>query len=490
MAKRVSSDHMKFIARIAGPLMAILIALLVDIPAQPHAPAMLGIAAWMAIWWISECVPIAFTALIPLLAFPLTGIVTGREIAPRYVNSIIFLFIGGFLIAQALERTGLHKRLALALLSRLHASPLQLAAGFSIATAMLSMWISNTATTMLMVTIAIPLLARLEEEHGKKMIAPIATAFLLVIAYSANIGGMGTPVGTAPNLVFLEAVRAHAPNVIPSFLQWMMVGIPMVIAGLAVLFLVLGPQLAKLPWKASSADSLHIERAALGPWQREEKIVAWVLSMTAMAWMSRKGIHAESFTLPGWASLLPYKGVDDGTVAMFGAAWLFLLRGNNGKAVLNGESFLKLPWDIVLLLGGGFALAYGMQHAGASAWLGTRLEFLAGLPVPLMMLGIALIMTFLTEITSNTAITQVMLPILAAAALSNHMDLLLVLLPATLSASCAFMLPVATPPNAIVFGTHQVPMRAMARAGIKLNLIMAIIVTVVVVLLRPLLPTT
>ncbi|MDQ6959511.1 MAG: SLC13 family permease [Mariprofundaceae bacterium] len=479
---------MKNIARITGPIVALLIALLVDIPAHPHAPAMLGVAAWMAIWWISECVPIAFTALIPLIAFPLAGIVTGREIAPRYVNSIIFLFIGGFLIAQALERTGLHKRLALALLSRLHVGPLQLAAGFSLATALLSMWISNTATTMLMVTIAMPLLTRLSEEHGREALAPMATAFLLVIAYSANIGGMGTPVGTAPNLVFLEAVRAHAPELTPSFLQWMTVGIPMVIAGLLVLFLVLGPQLARLPWKASDADSLHTERTALGPMRREEKIVAWVLFLTAMAWMSRKGIHAESFTLPGWASLLPYKGVDDGTVAMFGAAWLFLLRGSHGKPVLNGESFLKLPWDIVLLLGGGFALAYGMQHAGASAWLGTQLEFLAGLPVPLMMLGIALVMTFLTEITSNTAITQVMLPILAVAAIGNHMDLLLVLLPATLSASCAFMLPVATPPNAIVFGTHQVSMHTMTRTGIKLNLIMAIVVTGIVLLFRPLLP--
>jgi len=479
---------MKSIARIMGPVTAILIAYLMDIPAHPHAPAMLGVAAWMAIWWISECTPIAFTALIPVIIFPLAGIVSGREIAPRYVNSIIFLFIGGFLIAQALERTGLHKRLALALLSRLHASPLQLAAGFSIATALLSMWISNTATTMLMVTIAMPLLARLSEEHGKEALAPMAASFLLIIAYSANIGGMGTPVGTAPNLVFLEAVRAHASNIVPSFLQWMTVGVPMVIAGLLVLFLVLGPQLARLPWKPSDADSLHAERAALGSMRREEKIVAWVLGITAIAWMSRKGIHAESFILPGWASLLPYKGVDDGTVAMFGATWLFLLRGSNGKAVLSGESFLKLPWDIVLLLGGGFALAYSMQHAGASAWLGGHLEFLSTLPLPLMMLGIALAMTFLTEITSNTAITQVMLPILAAAAIGNHMDLLMVLLPATLSASCAFMLPVATPPNAIVFGTHQIPMRTMARAGIRLNLIMVIVVTAIVLLFRPLLP--
>jgi len=482
--------NVKRFARVAGPAAAIGIAFSLHIPAHPHAPAMLGTAACMAIWWISECVPIAFTALLPLIAFPLAGIVSGGQIAPHYVNSIIFLFVGGFLIARALESTGLHKRLALTLLTRLHAGPVQLAAGFSLATAFLSMWISNTATTMLMVTIAIPVLSRLTEEHGREALAPMAAYFLLIIAYSANIGGMGTPVGTAPNLVFLEAMRIHAPELTPSFLEWMMVGVPVMIAGLLVLFIVLGKRLASLPWQASDADALQAEREALGPMKRGEKIVAWVLTMTAIAWMSRKGIHAQSFIIPGWAVLLPYQGVDDGTVAMFGASWLFFLRGNNGRPVLGGDTFLKLPWDIVLLLGGGFALAFGMQQAGASAWLGAQLGGLSTLPLPLMMLGIALIMTFLTEITSNTAITQVMLPILAAAAIGNHLDLLLVLLPATLSASCAFMLPVATPPNAIIFGTHQVPMSRMVRTGIRLNLVMAIVVTVMILLLRPLLPGT
>jgi len=246
-------------------------------------------------------------------------------------------------------------------------------------------------------------------------------------------------------------------------------------------------RLAGVAWQASDTSILRRDRTALGPMRREEKIVGWVLGLTALAWMSREGIHAESFNIPGWASLLPYQGVDDGTVAIFGAAWLFLLRGNDGRAVLGGEAFGKLPWDIVMLLGGGFALAYGMQHSGASQWLGEELDFLSGLPLPLMMLGIALAMTFLSEVTSNTAITQVMLPILAAAALSNQMDLLIILLPATLAASCAFMLPVATPPNAIVFGTHQVPMREMMRAGIRMNLTMAIVVVAMVLVIRPLL---
>ena len=449
---------------------------------------MLAVALWMAIWWISECVPLGMTALIPLIAFPLLGIATGKEIAPRYFNSIIFLFIGGFLIAQAMENCGLHKRIALNMLSRLHASPLQLAMGFAGATAFLSMWISNTATAMLMVTIALPLLKRLMEEHDAEEVGPMAATFLLIIAYSANIGGMGTPVGSPPNLVFLENMRISMPNAVPSFLEWMMIGIPMVIVGLIVLFVVLGPRLAKLPWKGSDGTQLKQSLHELGRMRLEEKLVAWVLTITALLWMTRSGIQSEGLDVPGWSSLLPYKGVDDGTVAIFMASLLFLFRGENGCSVLGREAFPKLPWDIVLLFGGGFALAYGMQHSGLSFWIGEQLEFLKSVPLPLMMLAVAMSIIFLTEITSNTATTQVMLPILAAASLANGLDAMSVMLVATIGASCAFMLPVATPPNAIIFGSGLVPMHAMVRAGIRLNLIMIIVVTAMVFLLRPLLP--
>lgn len=477
------------LARIAGPASALLCLFAVDISGHPAAAAMLAIAVWMAIWWITECVPLALTALLPLILFPLFGIVSGKAIAPKYLNSIIFLFIGGFLIAQAMENTGLHKRIALNMLARLHASPLQLAIGFSIATAFLSMWISNTATTMLMVTIALPLLQRLMEEHGSEQIAPIASSFLLIIAYSANIGGMGTPVGTAPNLVFLENMRIAAPAATPSFLEWMMIGIPMVLLGLIVLFLFLGPRLAKLPWQQSDGSAIKQSLKELGRMRFEEKAVAWVLTITALLWMSRQGIESEGFTIPGWASLLPYQGVDDGTVAILMASLLFLFRSNHSGTILNSDSFRRLPWEIVILLGGGFALASGMQSSGLSAWIGSQLAFFSSVPLPVMMLCIAAVIIFLTEITSNTATTQVMLPILAAVSLASVLDITSILLVATLAASCAFMLPVATPPNAIVFGSGFVQMKHMVRAGFRLNFVMIIVVTTVVYLIRPLLPS-
>ncbi|HEB63862.1 MAG TPA: SLC13/DASS family transporter [Gammaproteobacteria bacterium] len=480
--------NIKHVARLLGPLLAIACPLFIDIPGHPQAAFMLGIALWMALWWLTECVPLAVTALIPLIAFPLSGIATAKETAPRYMTSIMFLFVGGFLIAQALERTGLHKRLALVVLSRFHQSPFQILAGFAFTAAFLSMWISNTATTMLMVTIAIAVLSRLDDLFSSTQMNLFATVLLLTIAYSANIGGMGTPVGTVPNLVFLENVRTSAPELVPSFVQWMMVGVPMVIIGLMVVLFMMGRKVRTLHWQAGSVDHLHDELRSLGPLQRDEKFVGWVLGLTALAWMTRQGIKGDDFSIPGWSSLLPYPGVDDGTVAIFSALLLFLIPIRHGQPVLGKDAIGKLPWDILVLLGGGFALAMGMQGSGLSLWIGEQLSFLSVVPLPLMLLGIAMVIIFLTEITSNTATTQVMLPVLAGVALATDQDLIALLLTTTLAASCAFMLPVATPPNAIVFGSQRIQIKEMIKAGIRLNLIMLVVIVSVVWFLRPLLP--
>ena len=475
-------------ALLLGPALGLLAPLLVEMPDHPRAPAMLGIVLWMAIWWLTECVPLAVTALIPLIAFPLAGIASARETAPRYMTSIMFLFVGGFLIAQAMERSGLHRRIALGILTHLHGSPLQLLAGFALTTAFLSMWISNTATTMLMVTIAMAVISRLDKALETGQLALLAPALLLAIAYAANIGGMGTPVGTVPNLVFLENMRVHAPEAVPSFLQWMLVGVPMVLAGIGLVLLLFLRRLRGMDWAGEAVRELGHERETLGPMRRDEAFVAWVLGLTALAWMTRQGIRGEGFQIPGWSALLPHPGVDDGTVAMAGALLLFLVPVREGRPILGHQAIGRLPWEILILLGGGFALAMGMQGSGLSAWIGEQARFLSGVPLPLVLLGIAVAIVFLTEITSNTATTQVMLPILAAVALSSDYDLTTVLLGATLAASCAFMLPVATPPNAIVFASGRVPMQAMARAGLRLNLTLPFVILAVVWWVRPLLP--
>ena len=478
----------KQIARFLGPLVGIGVPLLLDIPGHPHADAMLGVVLWMAIWWLTECVPLAVTALLPLILFPLSGIASAKETAPRYMSSIMFLFVGGFLIAQAMERCGLHQRIALLILSRLHRSPLQILLGFALTTAFLSMWISNTATTMLMVTIAIAVLSRLDKLFDHNTMLLLASTLLLTIAYSANIGGMGTPVGTVPNFVFLENMRLIDPALVPSFMQWMMVGVPVVMVGLTIVVVTLGRRVKALPWSKQAMEGVHDELSSLGDMRRDEKFVAWVLGLTALAWMTRKGISGDSFSLPGWSSLLPYPGVDDGTVAMLAALVLFLIPIRAGKPILGHEAIGRLPWEILLLLGGGFALAMGMKGSGLSQWIGEQLAFLSVVPLPLMLLGIALVITFLTEVTSNTATTQVMLPVLAAVAAASGLDATQTLLVATLAASCAFMLPVATPPNAIIFGTERVTMAAMMKVGIRLNIIMPLVIVAMVLMLRDLLP--
>ena len=478
----------KQVALLVGPLLVVVVPIVIDIPGHPQAAFMLGIALWMALWWMSECTPLAATALIPLIAFPLTGIATAKETAPRYMTSTIFLFLGGFLIAQAMERSGLHRRIALFVLSRWHASLTQIVCGFAVATAFLSMWISNTATTMLMATIAMALLSRLEEAFDADQMRTVASAFLLTIAYAANIGGMGTPIGTPPNLVFLETMKVHAPGKAPSFLQWMFLGVPVVIAGLGALYLLLGRRLRSLPWSTSAVGSIDAEIKTLGPMQREERFVATVLGLTAFAWMTRQGIQGDGFSLPGWSALLLYAGVDDGTVAIAASLSLFVIPLKEGRPVLDRDAFGRLPWGILLLFGGGFALAMGMKRSGLSGFIGSQMAFLTNVSPLFMMFGIALVVTFLTEITSNTATTQVLLPILAAVSLGSQQDVTLFLATATLSASCAFMLPVATPPNAIVFGTNRVPMRDMMRAGLKLNLIMPFVIVSIVWIVRSLLP--
>ena len=465
-----------------GPAAAIALLVFADLdPSRPAATPMAAVAVWMAVWWITEAVPLAATALLPVALYPLLGIMSGRAVAPVYFNSIIFLFLGGFVVALAMERWKLHRRIALAVILAVGGHARGVLMGFMAAAAFLSMWISNTATTMMMVPIAGAVIRRVEKHHPGPGSRRFGVALLLGTAYGASVGGLATLIGTPPNPLFvsnLALLFPAAPEV--SFASWMILGLPLSLLMLAAAWLVLtaGFRLGRLRGLIDRSV-FEQERRRLGPMSWEEKIVLADFVLLAALWLTRAGLDLGATRLPGWSDLLPHGHLlDDGTVAIAVALLLFLApsRERPGR-IMDWPAARNLPWGVVLLFGGGFALAHGFTASGLTLWLGERLAGLDALPPPVLVISICLGMTFLTELTSNTATTQMALPVLAAAAVGIDANPLLLMVPATLSASCAFMLPVATPPNAIIFGTGRVRIADMVRVGIVLNLVGAVLIT-------------
>ncbi len=469
---------------IAGPAAALLLLLFADLdPAHPAATAMAAVAVWMAVWWMTEAAPLPVTALLPLVLYPVLGIMAGKATAPYYVNSIIFLFLGGFLVALAMERWKLHRRIALAIILAVGGGPQRIVLGFMIAAGFLSMWISNTATAMMMAPIAVAVAKRCGRDGREADAARFGAALLLGTAYGASIGGLATLIGTPPNPLFvsnLALLYPGAPEV--GFASWMVLGAPLSVVFGLITWGVLG-RVFRLDRLDGLVDHglFRQEREALGPMAFEEKVVLIDFALLAVLWLTRKGLTVGSLDLPGWSSLLPHGAlIDDGTVAVALALVLFVIPSKRGGRVMDWEAARNLPWGIVLLFGGGFALAAGFTQSGLTVWLGERMHGLASLPPALLVMGVCLTITFLTELTSNTATTQMALPVLAGMAGATGLNPLLLMVPATLSASCAFMLPVATPPNAIIFGTGRVSIRQMARTGLVLNLIGAVLITAAV----------
>jgi sodium-dependent dicarboxylate transporter 2/3/5 len=492
MNQAKSGDTIKKVSLFAAPILSLLFILFFDLsPGHPEITYTAAIAFLMAVWWITETIPLAVTALIPLVLFPAFGIMDGKAVSNQYINHIIFIFVGGFMVALAMERWNLHKRLALRVLMLFGAHPRYILMGFMLAAALLSMWISNTATTMMMVPIAIAIVSRLEEILGKEKVRKFAVGIFLGIAYSASVGGVATLIGTPPNLVLVRIFSTSFPNAPEiSFAQWFFFAFPISIVFLFIVWLLLA--LVFCPAKGMSIDKQIFvkQHKALGPISFEERVVLVVFFVLVFLWMFRSDIPIGGFTIPGWSGLFPKaKFINDGTVAVAMAFILFLIpskkRENGSGKIMDWKTAAKLPWNIVLLFGGGFALAAGFKNSGLSTWLGERLEGLGSLPPILIVCCICLFVTFLTELTSNTATAQILLPILAALAVSMKVNPLLLMIPGTLSCSFAFMLPVATPPNAIVFGTERLRVSDMARMGVVLNLIGAIVVTIAVFLLNP-----
>ncbi len=453
-------------------------------PTNSKITIMAAIAVLMAVWWITEAVPLAATSLIPLILFPLFGLLDADEIASSYINSIIFLFLGGFMIALSMERWGLHKRVALRIITMFGGSPVSIIIGFMIASASLSMWISNTATTIMMLPIALAIIFKMENEFGAEKVHNFSVTLLIGIAYSCTIGGLGTLVGTVPNLAFVKILKIlfpEAPEI--GFGQWMMLGIPISVLMLIVSAFLLTKIYFKVD-KALKIDKKFIreEYEKLGPLSFEEKTISIIFALTAFLWIFRSDLNLGFLTIPGWSNLLPYSGfVNDGTVAITMAFILFLIPSKKeNTTLLDNKVFSKIPWGIILLFGGGFALANGFSSTGLSTFIGEQLTGMKSLSHIFIIMATAATISFLTELTSNTATTQMILPILASVAIAMGMNPLLLMLTATLSASMAFMLPVATPPNTIIFASSRIKVTEMVKAGFALNLLGVIIVTLIV----------
>jgi sodium-dependent dicarboxylate transporter 2/3/5 len=478
-----------YIGLLLGPALFIIILIFFDLePSNPIVTRTAAVAVLMAVWWLTEAIPIAATALIPMALFPALGIMSGRAVAPIYFNYIIFLFIGGFIIALAMQKWNLHRRIAIRIIILIGASPRKVILGFMCATAFLSMWISNTATTMMMVPIAAAVLDKIEDTFGKDVLGRFPVALLIGIAYAASIGGIATLIGTPPNLVLIRILKISFPDAPEiSFASWMAFGLPFSIVFLLIAWRLL--LLIFVPRKSvfrSEASIFREEYKKLGKIKYEEVVVLITFLALALLWIFSNDIVIGNFVIPGWTRIMPESGyIDDGSVAIFMALLLFLIpsRTKEKGRLMDWKTARRLPWGIVILFGGGFALAAGFKESGLSDWLGGQLGGFSYFPALIIILMVCSGMTFLTEMTSNTATTQMILPILASIAVAIKMNPLMLMIPATLSASCAFMLPVATPPNAIIFGTGRITIGNLARAGFLLNLIGIFLVTLAVYLL-------
>ena len=445
---------------VLGPLLATGVSTLIynfDV-LEMDAAITLGIALWTALWWIFETVPIPVASLLPLSLLPLFGILSPKVVGEKYGHPLVLLLLGGFLLSKAMEKSGAHRRIALMMVNACPSGEKFLILGFMTATAFLSMWISNTATTLMMLPMA---LAVIQGSQNKKLTIPL----LLGIAFAANVGGIGTPIGTPPNLVMIGAYKDMGFTEL-SFSQWMKFGVPVTIIMVLVIWL----------WLSRGITGKNqIELPNPGNWQSAEIRTLIVFALTALAWISR----SEPFG--GWKTWLDLPNANDASVAFLAVIALFCTPSGNSKKdrLLDWKTANKIPWGMLVLVGAGLCLGEGFKQSGLSAKIAGVFSGIENLHLMGLLLGVCLLVTFLTEMTSNTATTNVLMPILGAAATASNIDPILLMIPAAMSASCAFMLPVATIPNAVVFGTGEVTVKRMAREGLVLNLLGALIISAI-----------
>lgn len=470
----------RLVSLIAGPVAFLLVRYLVQPEGMsPEANAVLASTAWVAIWWITEAIPIAATALLPIILFPLSG---GQDLAPTtasFGHRLIFLYVGGFLLAIAIEKWSLHRRIALNVIRLIGVNASTIILGFMVATAALSMWISNTATAVMMLPIGMAIVAqiKLSPAADERETDRFGKALMLGIAYSASIGGMATLIGTPPNLVLAGAVQ-EIYGVEISFTRWMAFGLPISLVLLAICWF----YLTRFAFKFGNADlpggraEIDQQLRKLGRLSPEESLVLAVFALTAVAWIGRSFIQQLGF----------FSRLDDTIIAMVAGITMFVLPSRKaGTPLLTWEDTQKLPWGIVLLFGGGMALASGFKSSGLALWIGSQMTLLDGVALFVLVVTLVAAVNFLTEITSNLATTSMLLPILAPMAMSIDVHPLLLMVSATVAASCAFMLPVATPPNAVVFGSGYLRIPDMVRVGLAMNVISIGLLSVFIYFLLP-----
>lgn len=441
----------------------------------------LGLGLLMAIWWSTEPVPMAITSIMPMILMPLAGIASIKDATAPYADPIVFLFFGGFLLSNALRRWHLHRRIAFSVISMVGVSPRRIILGFMIATAFLSMWITNTSTTMLMLPVAMAVIDALENEtENPSLVRPFALALLLGVAYSSSIGGMGTLIGTAPNALLAGYMREQHNFDVP-FAGWMAIGLPVVFVFIPIAWLIL-TRIA-FPVSANLVDGAQsralIERLTVtGAMRQSERRVALLLLATALLWIIRPFID----------HIPPFTALSDTGIAVIAAAALFFIpcgEPNEKRFLLTWEEAQDIPWHVLLLFGGGLSLAAAMTTSGLAQWIGDGLGQLGALPLIVFVMLLVATVVLLTELASNTAIVAAFLPIVAAVAVQTNLDLITIATALTIAASCAFMLPVGTPPNALVFSVGRVRVADMMWAGVWLNILAIVLITVIVTYLVP-----
>ena len=446
-----------------------------------EANVILASTIWIAIWWVTEAVPIAITSLLPVVLFPLTGGMELAETTASFGHRYIFLYIGGFILAIAIERWNLHKRIALNIIQLIGTNVKNVILGFMVATAFLSMWISNTATSVMMLPIGMSIISQLMDNPKtvKNENQNFGKALMLAIAYSASIGGMATLIGTPPNLVLATIVQ-ETYGIEITFSKWFMFGLPISLILLAICWKYLTEIAFTFKQKKfpGGRNEINKQLKSLGKLSYEEKMVLLIFVGTAFAWITR------SFLLQ---KLIP--NLDDTIIAVIAGILLFILPASKSKnrKLINWEEAVKLPWGILLLFGGGLALAKGFKTSGLAEWIGGQLTLLEGASIFILLLFLIALVNFLTEITSNLATTAMILPILAPLSLVLDVNPFILMVGATVAASCAFMLPVATPPNAVVFGSGYLRIPDMAKTGVWMNLFSIIFLTIMVYFLLPIL---